>query len=79
MAAGIRQPMAAFVEANPDTRLIDDRFMQIQQALGTTKSRRPETVQLLRDLVAELKANGFVADALRRANHPVDQVAPAAV
>lgn len=79
VAAGIRQPMTAFVEANPDVRLIDDRFMQIQQALGTTKSRRPETVQLLRDLVEELKANGFVADALRRANHPVDLVAPAAV
>ena len=78
VAAGIRQPMAAFVEANPDTRLIDDRFMQIQQALGTTKSRRPETVQYLRDLVEELKADGFVADALRRANHPDDLVAPAA-
>jgi polar amino acid transport system substrate-binding protein len=79
VAAGIRQPMTAFVEANPDVRLIEDRFMQIQQALGTTKARRPKTVQFLRDLVEELKANGFVADALRRANHPDDLVAPAGV
>ena len=78
-AAGIRQPMTAFVEANPDVRLIEDRFMEIQQALGTTKTRRPETVQFLRDLVEDLKSNGFVADALRRANHPDDLVAPSAV
>ena len=79
VAAGIRQPMTAFVEANPDVRLIEDRFMEIQQALGTTKTRRPETVQFLRDLVEDLKSNGFVADALRRANHPDDLVAPSAV
>ena len=79
VAAGIRQPMTAFVEANPDVRLIDDRFMQIQQALGTTKSRRPETLRFLRELVEELKSDGFVADALRRANQPDDLVAPSAV
>ena len=76
VAAGIRQPMTAFVEANPDVRLIEDRFMQIRQALGTTRTRRPETVQFLRDLVEELKANGFVADALGRASHPDELVAP---
>jgi polar amino acid transport system substrate-binding protein len=79
VAAGIRQPMTAFVRANPDLRLVEDRFMQIQQALGTSRTRRPETVQYLRDLVEELKASGFVADALRRANHPDGLVAPAAV
>jgi polar amino acid transport system substrate-binding protein len=79
VAAGIRQPMTAFVAANPDVRLIEDRFMQIQQALGTTKTRRPETVQFLRDLVEDLKSSGFVAEALRRANHPDGLVAPSAV
>ena len=78
-AAGIRQPMTAFVGANPDVRLVEDRFMQIQQALGTTRTRRGETVEFLRDLVEELKGNGFVAEALRRANHPDDLVAPSAV
>jgi polar amino acid transport system substrate-binding protein len=77
-AAGIRQPMTAFVAANPDVRLIDERFMQIQQAVGTTKDRSPETVQFLRDLVEELKANGFVASSLQRSNQPDATVAPPA-
>jgi polar amino acid transport system substrate-binding protein len=76
--AGIRQPMAEFVAAQSDVRLIEDRFMQIQQAVGTTKNRRPETVEFLRDLVEELKASGFVADSLRRADQLDAAVAPPA-
>ncbi|HEY2674537.1 MAG TPA: transporter substrate-binding domain-containing protein [Rugosimonospora sp.] len=68
VAAGIRQPMTEFVAAHPDVRLIEDRFMQIRQAIGTTGTRLPETVAFLRDLVEELTANGFVAEALRRSN-----------
>ncbi|MEU8822878.1 transporter substrate-binding domain-containing protein [Streptomyces sp. NPDC048636] len=76
VAAGIRQPLAAYVAAHPDLRLIEDRFMQIRQALGTTKGRRPETVRFLRELIEELKANGFVADALRRSGQAGELVAP---
>ena len=76
--AGIRQPMTEFVATHPEVRLIEGRFMQIQQAVGTARSRRPETVQFLRDLVEELKADGFVADALRRADQSADLVAPPA-
>jgi polar amino acid transport system substrate-binding protein len=75
-AAGIRQPITAFVAANPDVRLINERFMQIQQAVGTTKDRQPETVQFLRDLVEELKANGFVTESLKRAGQSDATVAP---
>jgi polar amino acid transport system substrate-binding protein len=75
-AAGIRQPMTAFVGAHPEVRLIEDRFMQIRQAVGTTTTRRPETVRFLREVVEELKAGGFVADALRRANQSDAMVAP---
>ena len=66
VAAGIREPMTAFVAANPDLRLVEERFMAIRQAVGTTRSRRPETVGFLCELVDELVANGFVAAALRR-------------
>ncbi len=76
VVAGIRQPMTEFVATHPEVRLIEDRFMQIQQAVGTPATRRPETVQFLRDLVEELKASGFVADALRRANQSDALVAP---
>jgi polar amino acid transport system substrate-binding protein len=75
-AAGIRQPITKFVAENNDVRLIDERFMQIQQAVGTTKDRQPETVQFLRATVDELKANGFVADALHRAGQSDATVAP---
>jgi polar amino acid transport system substrate-binding protein len=77
-AAGIRQPIARFVAETPGVRLIDERFMQIRQAVGTTKTRSPETVDYLKNVVEELKASGFVADALRRANQPDSIVAPPA-
>ncbi|WP_329543764.1 transporter substrate-binding domain-containing protein [Streptomyces sp. NBC_01356] len=76
VAAGIRQPLAQYVAAHPELRLIEGRFMQIRQAVGTTVNRRPETVQFLRDLVEELKADGFIADALRRAHQSDSLVAP---
>jgi polar amino acid transport system substrate-binding protein len=75
-AAGIRQPIAAFVAAHDDVRLIDERFMQIQQAVGTTKGRQPSTVQFLREVVEELKGNGFVAESLKRAGQSDATVAP---
>jgi polar amino acid transport system substrate-binding protein len=52
--------------------------MEIRQAMGTTRSRRPETVHLLRDFIEEKKASGFVADSLRRANQLDAVVAPPA-
>lgn len=64
VAAGIREPMTAYVAANPDLRLVEERFMAIRQAVGTTKDRAPETVGFLTELVAELKSNGFVAKSL---------------
>jgi polar amino acid transport system substrate-binding protein len=76
VAAGIRQPMTQFVDANPAFRLIEGRFMEIQQAVGTTMTREPETIEFLRAFVEELKASGFIADALRRANQPDATVAP---
>ncbi|OEJ23685.1 ABC transporter substrate-binding protein [Streptomyces agglomeratus] len=78
VAAGIRQPMTRFVAEHPGLRLIEGRFMEIRQAVGTTRSRRPETVRFLRDVVEELKAGGFVVDALRRAGQPDTLVAPPA-
>ncbi len=77
-AAGVKQPMAAFVKANPDVRMIDGRFMEIQQAMGTTKSRSAATVSYLKRFIEEMKASGFVADALKRANQPDAAVAPPA-
>lgn len=77
VGAGIRQPVTRFVASHPSLRLIDDPFMQIQQAVGTGKNKRPQTIGYLRDLVEELKASGFVADSLRRARQSVAVAPPA--
>lgn len=77
-AAGIRQPMTQFVAENPEFRLIDERFMEIRQAVGTTKTRHPDTVAYLHTLIEDLKSTGFIADSLLRSNQPDATVAPPA-
>lgn len=76
VGAGIRQPVTRFVETHPVLRIVEEPFMQIQQAVGTTGSRRPDTVAVLRDLVEELKASGFVAADLARSGQSDASVAP---
>ncbi|WP_406865069.1 transporter substrate-binding domain-containing protein [Streptomyces sp. HUAS MG47] len=76
--AGIRQPMTAYAAAHPEVRLVDERFMQIRQAVGTPVTRSPETVAFLRSTVEELKASGFVAESLRRAGQDETLLAPPA-
>jgi polar amino acid transport system substrate-binding protein len=76
-AAGIREPMTDFVRSHPEYRLLPERFMEIRQAVGTVRTKRPETRQFLHELIEELKAVGFVADALRRSGQTA-AVAPAA-
>ncbi|GAA2998320.1 transporter substrate-binding domain-containing protein [Kitasatospora albolonga] len=77
VAAGIRQPLTAYIAAEPGLRLLDGRFMEIRQAVGTTKGRSAGTVRYLTELVEELKASGFVADALRDSGQSDGLVAPA--
>ena len=74
--AGIRQPVTDFVARNPGFRMIDERFMRIRQAVGTTRTRAPGTVRYLAAAVEELKASGFIADALRRSGQDGALVAP---
>lgn len=61
--AGIREPVAAFVAAHPELRLIEPPFMRIAQAIAVA-SASFEVVAGLNDFVAETTANGFVAAAL---------------
>jgi polar amino acid transport system substrate-binding protein len=75
--AGVREPVTAFVAANPGLRLLDGRFMEIPQAVGTAKGKRPETVRFLHDLIEELKASGFVADSLSRSGQTAPVAPPA--
>lgn len=77
-AAGIRQVVTAFVAENPEFRLVDQGFMQIRQALGTTLTRTPDTIRFLAAFIEDLKASGFIAAALRRSGQDAALFAPPA-
>ena len=78
VAAGIRQPVTDFAATEPGLRVLEPRFMEIRQAVGTTRARSEETVTYLRAFVEELKADGFVAAALERSGRTDAVVAPPA-
>ena len=76
-AAGVREPVTEFAGSHPGIRLIEGRFMEIRQAVGTTKAKRPETIRFLHGLVEDLKASGFIADSLRRSGQTAPVAPPA--
>jgi polar amino acid transport system substrate-binding protein len=75
VAAGVKQPIVAFAKEHPDTRVIPGRFMVIEQAMGTPKGREAGA-RYLRRFVEEMKASGFVADALKNSGQADAAVAP---
>jgi polar amino acid transport system substrate-binding protein len=78
VAAGVKQQLEADLVRFPHHRLLPGRFMVIQQAMGTPKSRGPEAAAFLVQFVEDMKASGFVADALQRHHIQGASVAPAA-
>jgi polar amino acid transport system substrate-binding protein len=76
-AAGIREPVTEFVASHPGIRLIGERFMEIRQAVGVAKTKRPETVRFLTDVVEDLKRSGFIAESLRRSGQSAPVAPPA--
>ncbi len=78
VAAGIRQLLEGEAQRAPGVRVLPGRFMVIQQAMGTPASRGAEAQALLAAFVEEMKASGFVADALERHRIEGAIVAPSA-
>lgn len=66
VAAGVKQQLQADAAKVGGVRLLEQRFMVIEQAMGVPKSRGPEAAAFLDAYVARMKASGFVAAALRR-------------
>ncbi|MBN8749794.1 MAG: hypothetical protein J0I65_20070 [Variovorax sp.] len=66
MAAGVRQQLAADAARLKGLRLLPGRFMLIQQAMGTPRSRGTEVVGYLGEFVEDMKSSGFVAEAMAR-------------
>jgi polar amino acid transport system substrate-binding protein len=57
--------------------MIGEPFMQIRQALGDQPDPRPWHRQFLTAVIEDLKASGFIRDALRRSGQDSALVAPA--
>jgi polar amino acid transport system substrate-binding protein len=77
-AGGVKQPLVAYAKTNPNVRILDGRFMEIRQAMGTPRGRGEAGARYLGAFIEEMKASGFVADALKRSNQPDAAVAPPA-
>jgi polar amino acid transport system substrate-binding protein len=77
VAAGVRQQLEADAARWGGLRLLPGHFMVIRQAMGLPAGRGPAAAAALADFVEEMKASGFVAEALR--HHGIDgaAVAPA--
>lgn len=77
VAAGVRQQLESDMQRFAGLRLLPGRFMVIQQAMATPRSRPPEVVAYLAGFVEEMKASGFVEQALARHGIAGASVAPA--
>jgi len=76
-AAGVKQPILQFAKIHPNVRVIDGRFMIIEQAMGTPKGREAALLYL-REFIEEMKASGFVARGLEKSGQGDATVAPRA-
>lgn len=78
VAAGVKQQLESDARRIGGLRLLDGRFMVIQQAMGTPKTRGAEAAAFLGEFVERMKSSGFVAAALQRHRIEGASVAPAA-
>jgi polar amino acid transport system substrate-binding protein len=66
VVAGVRQHLLANLDKLPGARVLDGRFMAIEQALGIPKGRAAGA-KYLREFIEDVKASGFVAQAIAKA------------
>lgn len=78
VAAGVRQQLESDAARLPGLRLLPGRFMVIQQAMGCPRALPDAAAQALRAFVEDMKASGFVAEALARHGIAGASVAPPA-
>ena len=75
--AGLRQALIALPERLPGARVLDGRFMAVQQAVGMPRGR-DAGLAYLRGVVEDAKASGMVARAIERTGARGVSVAPRA-
>jgi polar amino acid transport system substrate-binding protein len=76
VAAGVKASLSDYARTHPGVRLLDGRFMVIEQAMVTTHG--PSAVRTISALIEELKRSGFVADELAKSGQTDAVVAPPA-
>jgi polar amino acid transport system substrate-binding protein len=76
VASGVKQQLEADAKRLPNLRLLPGRFMVIQQAMGLPKSRGEPAAEVLRLFVEEMKASGFIQQALEKHGIQGASVAP---
>jgi polar amino acid transport system substrate-binding protein len=76
VAAGVKQQLEADAKRVGGVRLLPGRFMVIEQAMAVPKGRTSAQTWLS-GFIEEMKASGFVSDALRRHRIEGAAVAPA--
>jgi polar amino acid transport system substrate-binding protein len=77
VAAGVKQQLEQDAMRLGGMRLLPGRFMVIRQAMGCPRSRGEDAAAALASFVEEMKASGFVAQALARHGIEGATVAPA--
>jgi polar amino acid transport system substrate-binding protein len=63
--AGLRPVLLTYVDKLPGSRVLDDRFTTVQQAVGTPKGREAGAAYL-REFVEDVKAGGLVAQLIEK-------------
>ena len=71
----VKPTVAEWAKQRAGYRVLDGRFMEIEQAVATEKDGE-RSVLYLRKFVDEVKSNGFVAAALARSGQKEASVAP---
>jgi len=75
--AGLKPRLITDVQKLPGARILDGQFTAVQQAIGTPKAREAGATYL-RGFVEEMKASGFVGEAISRNGARGVSVAPPA-
>lgn len=77
VVAGVRQSLVANAPKLPGSRVLESRFMAIEQALGIPRGHEAGA-KYLREFIEDVKASGFVAKAIERSGVRGVSVAPPA-
>lgn len=73
--AGLRPRLIIDAESLPGSRVLEDRFAALSQAIGTPRERE-EAARYLREFVEDAKASGLITKAIEKAGIRGMSVAP---